>query len=406
MKKILLSFVCGLFLFSTASAEFLDQYKVPEWANYGIDALVERGVLSGNDDGTFAPDREMNRAEFCKLIVNATGVDKYLPLTSSFPDIERSDWFFDYVETAKHYGWVSGYPDGTFQPAGKINRAEVAKITAIAFGLDIPELQEGEIWSDPYFNALDKSYLLPHGLERNALDAGHKANRAEISEQVYRMMKFSGKLSAVGTNDEEQNEPTVEEDTTPTEEETETPQDEIDTAEIDTESQTSARADNPIYEYTETMDGTMSIDPDAGDLYVSKYPDLPRKQEVHKGAKGVVLHKFTVSAKDGLAHVGGFTFRRIGSGTRSAFQKVWLEMGSKAVTEKVYLTDDVITLPLIHDVTIGMSEKIFTLKSDMAVVPTTQTSSRFVLYRPDWIDADTDVKIGMFPIGGIDIFVR
>ena len=46
----------------------------------------------------------------------------------SFPDVSAQDWFYPYVASAAEYGWIGGYPDGTFHPSGSITRAEVAVI--------------------------------------------------------------------------------------------------------------------------------------------------------------------------------------------------------------------------------------------------------------------------------------
>ena len=44
------------------------------------------------------------------------------PAWTTFSDVSESDWFFTYVATCVQYGWIDGYPDGTFRPDNSITR--------------------------------------------------------------------------------------------------------------------------------------------------------------------------------------------------------------------------------------------------------------------------------------------
>lgn len=399
MMKFFLSLLLLLFTFP-AFASFSDQDQIPLWATQPLQRLVDQGIFSGNDDGSFAPDRPMNRAEFSKLMVTATKSSLHIPTISTFPDVSSSEWFFPFVETAKHYGWISGYPDGTFNPAGLINRAEVAKILAIAFDLFIPNMDPEESWSDPYFRALNQENLLAYGTTMQDLGAAQNPTRAEIAHQIDRFMTYA--LTQKDTQESEKDAQDLSSsDTSYMEMEIHTPENPVSDS-----STTQTQTDNEMYEYRDTLEGTLEINPSAGMIYIDKYPDLPRELRVSKGQKDVVLHKFTMKAENGLTHLAGFTFRRMGQGSANFFERIWLELEDQPITEKLPLTQDVITLPLKSVETLARTEKTFTLKADMAIVPTSDKGSRFVLYRPDWIDADTDKKIGFFPIGGIDIYFR
>lgn len=51
--------------------------------------------------------------------------------TSSFPDVLENQWFYEYVMTIKDWGIVEGNDDGTFAPARNINRAEFSKMLTL-----------------------------------------------------------------------------------------------------------------------------------------------------------------------------------------------------------------------------------------------------------------------------------
>lgn len=96
-------------------------------------SLRDRGVIGGYTDGTFRPDVGINRAEFLKILVAGFRGDEIRGETECFRDI-ADEWFAPYICAAKRLGWIDGYPDGTFRPAQRINRAEAMKIVVTAFG--------------------------------------------------------------------------------------------------------------------------------------------------------------------------------------------------------------------------------------------------------------------------------
>jgi hypothetical protein len=49
-------------------------------------------------------------------------------LAKNFPDVNASDWFYDYVQKIEQWGIISGNDDGTFAPERAVVRAELAKM--------------------------------------------------------------------------------------------------------------------------------------------------------------------------------------------------------------------------------------------------------------------------------------
>lgn len=103
-----------------------------------INYLKDKGVVQGYPDGSFMPGNSINRAEFVKLSFKAFDYILGPVISSSFPDVKTSDWFFKYVETAKRDGIVRGYPDGKFKPANDISRAEALKVLLEAKRVSVP----------------------------------------------------------------------------------------------------------------------------------------------------------------------------------------------------------------------------------------------------------------------------
>ena len=95
-----------------------------------IEALAARQIINGMGDGTFAPDKNMTRAEFATITVKALGLTP--KANNNFSDVPAAQWFAPYVGTANTYGIVNGMGDGTFNPNGTITRQEAATMVARA----------------------------------------------------------------------------------------------------------------------------------------------------------------------------------------------------------------------------------------------------------------------------------
>ncbi|MDH3324735.1 MAG: S-layer homology domain-containing protein [Candidatus Peregrinibacteria bacterium] len=152
-----------------------------------INYLVDRGVINGYPDGTYQPEREINRAEFLKILVEA-GVDSFDSYKSRyekkcFLDFSGSEWFAPYICYAKEQGIINGYPDGTFKPANKINLAEASKIIVNTF--KVAKGQSGSNWYETYINGLKNKNYLP-GTINNAAEL---VNRGEMAEMIWRVME-------------------------------------------------------------------------------------------------------------------------------------------------------------------------------------------------------------------------
>lgn len=70
MKSFLTGFVLCLLIFSGAAIARGGFPDVPTnaWFHQYVMAIKDWGVISGNDDGTFAPGRNITRAEFSKML--------------------------------------------------------------------------------------------------------------------------------------------------------------------------------------------------------------------------------------------------------------------------------------------------------------------------------------------------
>ena len=94
------------------------------WYTDAVNALAALGIINGYEDGTFRPNDTITRAEFVAMSMRFA--DKPGSYRNPFADVSSTAWYFEAVTGAAYYGWLEGYPDGTFKPDANITRAEVA----------------------------------------------------------------------------------------------------------------------------------------------------------------------------------------------------------------------------------------------------------------------------------------
>jgi len=103
----------------------------PENPNYeAIEYLIKKGIINGYPDGTFHPYQKINRAEVAKIIAEAQ-ISKIPNATQNcFPDTNQEAWYNKYTCAMKNKGWINGDGiTGNFNPSHSINQIESLKIT-------------------------------------------------------------------------------------------------------------------------------------------------------------------------------------------------------------------------------------------------------------------------------------
>lgn len=109
----------------TYTSSFSD-IKAGKWYSNPIGYLEGFKIISGYQDGTFKPDKQLTRAEFASVISRFAKLDT--TKKTNFSDVSSNHWAKDYIDNAISHGWMGGYPDGTFKPNQPITRAEIVTV--------------------------------------------------------------------------------------------------------------------------------------------------------------------------------------------------------------------------------------------------------------------------------------
>jgi hypothetical protein len=96
------------------------------WAEGQVLAGINYGYINGYPDGTFKPENTISRAEFVKIVNSARN---YTAMTNiPFRDVPVNEWYFQEVQKAYQAGYITGDNEGNFNPSAQITRQEVAVI--------------------------------------------------------------------------------------------------------------------------------------------------------------------------------------------------------------------------------------------------------------------------------------
>ncbi len=193
-KKLLSKFSVFVSIFAlttiSVSATFSD---VGENLFYydSVNFLEEQGIVEGYSDGTFGYDKNINRAEMLKILlesrlmkIDQENIEDYAK-KSCFKDVPANEWYTKYVCFAKEQGYIDGYPDGTFKPAENVNFVEAVKMLVTVNGVahyPAEEYPEGTEWFRPYVDAASSANTIP--LTIKSFD--QQITRAEMADMVTR----------------------------------------------------------------------------------------------------------------------------------------------------------------------------------------------------------------------------
>ena len=210
MRQVFFAIACTAVFFlpctahgATGELVFSDvQRSHPAWDE--ITFLSERGVISGNPDGTFHPDEFISRAAALKIIIAPIAPIEELweNTRSSYEDVSNLDWYFPYIEYAFTNLHIIDGPPATknFVPGRTVKKAEFLKMLLLSdsapieeftpirapFAIDALTMQE---WYIPYLKYAVAASLVPFEGSGKVFP-GQELTRADAAVIVARYLQF------------------------------------------------------------------------------------------------------------------------------------------------------------------------------------------------------------------------
>ena len=167
------------------------------WYEDALNDLLGDGILDSRQM-RFRGRDPILRAEVAKMLVLQHGDDVDTPSTPSFEDVQRHEWYYDYVEAAAANGWMKGYNNCYGQtpcytkPKNRITRAEAAVLLVRYFANEQRHLAplfndavDGSWYENVVQAAADHCILQGDGVA-NRVHPDRAINRAEFAVMLYR----------------------------------------------------------------------------------------------------------------------------------------------------------------------------------------------------------------------------
>lgn len=179
------------------------------WATAFIQGLAAVNLVTGLQDGRFAPDDAITRAQFATLVVNAFQPVPVKPALQ-FQDVPSDYWAASAIQQAYRGEFMAGFPDFTFAPEHPLLRVQTW--VALVNGLDWATLPADEHVLSPFEDAstlprygLQQTsvaiiqHLIANYPDRQALRPNQITTRAEVCVAIYQALVALQRLPAIAS---------------------------------------------------------------------------------------------------------------------------------------------------------------------------------------------------------------
>lgn len=171
------------------------------WYHYGVDYVLNHGLMRGTEETTFEPDSSLTRAMLVTVLWRAEG-EIEAANKCKFTDVESGSYYEEAVAWAEECGIVTGYDDKAFGPHDNILREQIAAIMyrySKFKGYDVSAAENSNILS--YTDVAEISeYAIPamsyvvgsglmNGKSATTLNPQDETTRAEIAVILYRFFQ-------------------------------------------------------------------------------------------------------------------------------------------------------------------------------------------------------------------------
>ncbi len=111
----------------TITAIYFGDVSTAAWYRSYVYDLAQLGIINGRAENSYEPEGKVTRAEFAKILAVASGDDlSSYTGTGSFSDVATTAWYNKFVNWAADKGIVNGRGKGLYVPNDPITRQEMA----------------------------------------------------------------------------------------------------------------------------------------------------------------------------------------------------------------------------------------------------------------------------------------
>ena len=187
MKKLLalvLALVMTMSLVTISNAAFSDADKISH--DEAVDVLNTLGVINGMPDGSYNPAGNVTRAEMAKMIsiIMLGDVDASAFVgTATGLTDIKGHWAEGYIQYCYSQGIIAGRGDGTFAPNANVTAVEAAKMLLGAIGYNATV--QGYTGADWAINVTRDAQLSGFYTDLKGLSSNKALTRDEAAQMIY-----------------------------------------------------------------------------------------------------------------------------------------------------------------------------------------------------------------------------
>lgn len=205
LTKALLLVVTLSFTSLVSMAKDYKDLPKDHWAYKQIQILTDFNVVVGYPDGLYRPDQQVTRGEFSSMVVKAFDQEKAeIKQPVKFSDVKTTDWYWGVIQRAVMFDLLKGYPDGSFDPMGTVERGHVISTVVNALTTETVSRQKAvEILENSYsdYDQIPEWLLVAAGKaeildmivkdpgEEGKVEAQRPATRAELAAFLVKMLE-------------------------------------------------------------------------------------------------------------------------------------------------------------------------------------------------------------------------
>jgi Protein of unknown function (DUF1565)/S-layer homology domain len=179
------------------------------WAEGFIQALLNRGIITGFPDATFKPEMPVTRVQYAAMLAKTYDLP-FAKSGASFSDVTPDFWGFGAITKAFQMGFIAGFPDRTFRPG--LNLTRVQAILSLVNGLQLKggpaailnvygdRAQVPSYAIDAVATATQRKMVVNHPNLRQ-LDPLRDITRAEVSALLYQSLVSINRAVAIASPD-------------------------------------------------------------------------------------------------------------------------------------------------------------------------------------------------------------
>lgn len=133
--QVLISFLVGILFVTSAAVPVSAGSSFTDTDAEEVERLYEEEIITAYEDGNFRPNHHVTRAEAAVMFTRALEFSTENKWTS-FPDVESDHYAAGHIHAVVDRGIITGYQDGTYLPQSPFLRGEAAAALSHAFGFD------------------------------------------------------------------------------------------------------------------------------------------------------------------------------------------------------------------------------------------------------------------------------